>query len=224
MPDRNNKQLVEEIVGKLHKEEVIGIGTETVYALAGNACSSAVFQKICALKRRQLTKPMAILLAHSGLITEFCSELPEYLKPILQRWMPGPLTLLLPAKPSRLSPLLSCHPYIGLRVPESELLLQVLNSVDFPLVASSANLSGQVAAINAAQLRSYFSEQELPNLYDLGEASLRLPSTVIAIDKQCCTIHRVGPISCEQLQQALPPDITIRNLAADAKLAMAENL
>lgn len=209
--NQNNNQ-VAEIVAVLRRDEVISVATETVYALAGSACSSTVVRKICALKGRDIAKPMAILLPSIDLIENYASEVPAKVLPLIKSCMPGPLTLLLPVKASKLSPLLTCHPLLGVRVPDSELLLAVLRDIDFPLVASSANLSGKKAASSAEGVRAYFPELNLPYLWDSGKSALQKPSTVLSFSDNICFVHRQGPITVAELRSKLPAEMDIKIL------------
>lgn len=205
---QNQKNLISNIIKVLCEDQVIAIGTDTVYALVGNAYSSAVVERIYHLKQRELSKPMAICLKDVEQINNFVKEIPSALYPIINRWMPGPLTVLLRAKTSSLSPLLTQY-YLGIRIPAISLFSQILNNIQFPLVATSANPSGCTEAYTAKQVRDYFSKKELPYLWDSGKSSLQMPSTVISLENNICTVHRIGPISIAELKRDLPPDCII---------------
>lgn len=206
---KNEQVLVRDIVELLKQNQIISIGTETVYALLGNACESAVIQAIYTLKQRPKTKPMAIFLGDIGQLKDFAYEIPNGLLPFLKQWMPGPITLLLPSKPSKLSPLLTQQSYLGIRIPRSKLLLQVLHKIDFPLIATSANPSNQPPATSAKQVRAYFPKQVLPYLWDSGKTELKTPSTVISFENKLCKIHRLGAINISDLAKMLPKDFSI---------------
>ncbi len=124
----------------LINHDVVSIPTETVYGLAGNPFSARAIDKIYAVKERPKSNPLIVHLSDSNKIYDFVDQLPDSAFKLISQFWPGPLTLLLPTKNDTLKNTSSGKSTIAFRVPDHPLTLQLLQLLDFPLAAPSANL------------------------------------------------------------------------------------
>ncbi len=189
-----------EAIQKLRTGEVIAIPTETVYGLAARYDDPQAVAKIFALKGRPETKPLSLLFATLAQVQNLILSGHATLAKLSRFW-PGPLTVIVPARTEAIPDSVRAGgDSIGLRMPDQALTLELLRQTG-PLAAPSANPSALPAAVSAGEVENYFGE-DFPVL-DGGPCSIGAASTVIRLHDQGFAILREGPITKEQIQNAL---------------------
>lgn len=184
----------------LEENELIALPTETVYGLAGNAFSEIAIKKIFELKRRPFYNPLIVHLKSAACINEIAIEIPESAMLLADKFWPGPLTLVL-KKQDHISDLITAgKKTVALRVPNHPLALALLNTIDFPLVAPSANPFGSISPTTAAHVFNYFGEK-LEVILDGGECEKGLESTIIGFENDQPILYRRGAISIEEIEK-----------------------
>ena len=201
----------------LRQGDVIGMPTETVYGLAGNAFDVNAIQKIYTIKQRPATNP---LIVHVGSIQQaetFVKEFPEPLRQLAQTFWPGPLTLLL-KKSDRIPDVVTAgSDRVAIRIPNHPLTIELLNQLDFPLVAPSANPYTRISPTNAQQVDLYFGDQ-IPVVLDGGTCEKGLESTIVGWEDDQAVVYRLGALSIEQLE-SIVGNVRIRNQGEKVLLA-----
>ena len=120
--------------------QVVGFPTETVYGLGIIADSQKAFDALVSLKQRPITKPMTVMVKDVDEIEKY-AFVNEKQKNVMQQFMPGPITIILKAKPNLPFTMTLGQSTIGFRIPNHELTLKILKQVRKPLLVTSANLS-----------------------------------------------------------------------------------
>jgi len=185
------------IKAALTQGNLIGLPTETVYGLAANAFNEEAISKIFELKGRPKSNPLIVHIGRVNQMFELISELPEPLKILSNLFWPGPLTLLIP-KSERVSPLVTAgHSRIAIRMPNHPVALELLQQLDFPLVAPSANVSNRISPTESAHVEKYF-----PEIYTLegGPCKAGLESTIVGMEGTSLNVYRWGSISRESIE------------------------
>ena len=183
----------------LNNEGIIAIPTETVYGLAGNAYSEAAVEKIFALKRRPHYNPLIVHIKSAASITDVACDIQEAALLLAAKFWPGPLTLLLNKKPIIPNLVTAGKPTVAVRVPNHPLALNLLEQLDFPLAAPSANPFGSISPTSAAHVYNYFKE-DLEVVLDGGECNNGVESTIIGFENNQPTLFRLGAISLEEIE------------------------
>src|SRR5258708_28458229 len=98
---------LELVCNQLQQGEIVAIPTETVYGLAGSIANEQAIAKIYALKKRPLTHPLIMHVAENADLSQWVSFIPDYAQALMDRFWPGPLTLVFSCKKGRLSPLVT---------------------------------------------------------------------------------------------------------------------
>ncbi len=171
--------------------------TETRYGILARVDSEVAVQRLFDLKGRKVQNPTAVFVAarsHIGrlaLVTPIAQELSE-------AFLPGPLTLVLESRVDWAAPLV-VDGKIGIRLSSSELIQQLVEAVESPLTATSANLTGEPDRETVADIQKDFGERI--DLYIDGGSLTGPVSTVVECVGQSYRILRAGAISIEQIEQ-----------------------
>ena len=179
---------------------VVGIPTETVYGLGGNAFDDGAVKKIFEVKGRPNDNP---LIAHIHLDYDL-SKIIDYdtpcAKKLREAFLPGPLTLVYPST-GKVSPFVSCGlNTLAIRVPSHEGAQAFLREVDVPVVAPSANLSKHVSPTSAIHVYEDFAGK-IPLILDGGECEGGIESTVCDVTGDIPIILRPGLITKEMIEK-----------------------
>lgn len=201
----------------LQNGEVIGLPTETVYGLAGNAFDEIAIQKIYSIKQRPATNPLIVHVGSIDLAESFVAEFPPPLRKLAEKFWPGPLTLLL-KKTDRIPDVVTAgSDRVAIRIPDHPLTLELLNQLDFPLVAPSANPYTKISPTTAEQVDEYFGDQVRIVLQG-GACNKGLESTIVGMEENQVIVYRLGAIAVEELESVIG-EVHIRNQADKTILA-----
>ncbi len=186
----------------LLENELIALPTETVYGLAGNAFSETAIKKIFELKKRPFYNPLIVHLKSASSIYDVALDIPESALLLADKFWPGPLTLVL-KKQEHISDLITAgKKTVAVRVPSHPLALALLETLDFPLVAPSANPFGSISPTNAKHVFNYFGD-ELEVILDGGECEKGLESTIIGFENDQPVLYRRGSITTEEIEKII---------------------
>ena len=140
---------IQEAAELLNQGQLVAIPTETVYGLAANGLDDAAISKIFKVKKRPISNPLILHFKDLNSITPFVTDIPAEAKKIAKAFWPGPLTLLLDKTEKIPNSLNSGKQKIAVRIPNHPDTLQLLNMIDFPLAAPSANLYVRISPTKA---------------------------------------------------------------------------
>ncbi len=184
----------------LSKNEVVAIPTETVYGLAGNALNIQAVQKIFAVKNRPLNNPLIVHLAAADCLTEIAENIPELAWQLLEKFSPGPLTLLLPKKYIIPDIVTAGLMNVAVRIPKHNLALELLRNINFPLAAPSANPFGYISPTKPEHVLKQLGGK-ISYILDGGTCEKGIESTVVGFENDTVVIHRLGAVSMEEIKK-----------------------
>jgi L-threonylcarbamoyladenylate synthase len=187
-------------VAALKRGEVIAFPTETLYGLGADALEDAAVEKVFHLKGRDSANPIPVLIADRGMLSRLVSEVSPLAETLIARFWPGPLTIVLPARPDIPRPLVNTNGGIGVRVSSQSIAAGLVQNLDRPITATSANPSGQPAARTVEEARRYFSG-EIDVFVDGGTLVSKTGSTVVEIVGEGIKIIREGDIARSKLEE-----------------------
>jgi L-threonylcarbamoyladenylate synthase len=183
----------------LADNEVVAVPTETVYGLAANALNPEAVVKIFEAKQRPFFDPLIVHIAHKSHIYKYAKMLPPALEQLVDALWPGPLTIVLPKKDIIPDIVTSGLETVGLRMPAHPVLLKLLNKIDFPLAAPSANPFGYISPTSAQHVYNQLNTK-IPYILDGGNASVGVESTIVGYEKDKVIIYRLGGTSIETIE------------------------
>lgn len=182
----------------LEAGELVAIPTETVYGLAANAFDAQAALRIFEAKRRPSFDPLIVHTSSLERVGDFVKEVPEVAHKLAEAFWPGPLTLLLQKNEKVPDLVTSGLPRIAVRIPRHVLTLQLLQELDFPLAAPSANPFGYISPTTARHVEEQLGEQ-IPYILDGGPCEVGVESTIIGFEGAKTIIYRLGGMSVEEL-------------------------
>lgn len=184
--------------------QLVAIPTETVYGLAGNAFSGQAVAEIFAVKQRPSFDPLIVHTCSIDRLEQLVLEFPDIARRLAARFMPGPLTLLLPKAPHLPDIVTASSPLVALRIPSHPLTLRLLDALDFPLAAPSANPFGYISPTSAGHVAQQLGDK-IPYILDGGPCTVGLESTIIGFPDGLPVVYRKGGISVEAIEAEIGP-------------------
>lgn len=177
----------------IHNGGVVAFPTETYYGLAVDPFNDNALQRLFALKGRPELKPVLLLISQLAQLDKVTISVPIVAQKLMNRFWPGPLTLVLPAQ-KNLSPFITGNTYtVGVRLSPNPAAQQLVNACNIPLTATSANRSGCPPAVSADEVKAMFGDQ-VDYILDGGRTPGKRGSTLIGFDGESIRCIREGCI------------------------------
>lgn len=202
--DGNAPEAIATAVDALVAGELIGLPTETVYGLAANASDASAVAKIFATKGRPTDHPLIVHVADAEAVSHFVPQVPDFAQRLIDRFWPGPLTVILPRREGVADAAAGGHPTIGLRCPSHPvahaLLCAAAKRGIFGLAAPSANRFGRVSPTSAAHVADEFGDTLL--VLDGGPCSVGIESAIIDCTRGAPVVLRPGQLTRQEIEQA----------------------
>ena len=187
---------------------LVAVPTETVYGLAGNGMNENAVSEIYEVKGRPAVKPLSLMVPDETAMERYCEDVPPQAHALARRFWPGPLTIVLKAKPEIPSIVLAGGMTVGLRCPDHPLTLELLRECALPLAAPSANPSGKPSPKSAEQVLDYF-DGRIDAVIDGGPCGIGRESTLLDMSRTPYRILREAALSEKTISQALVDGLTL---------------
>lgn len=184
----------------LENNDIVAIPTETVYGLAGNAYNEDAIHKIFTLKNRPHYNPLIVHIKSQAFLQNVAKEIPALAHKLAKAFWPGPLTLVLEKQDHIPDLVTGGKNTVGVRVPGHPVALALLDQLDFPLAAPSANPFGSISPTTAKHVYDYFTDK-LETILDGGPCTKGIESTIIGFENERPILYRQGSISLEDIEK-----------------------
>ena len=176
--------------------------TETVYGLGANALDSMAVDKIFEAKNRASNNPLIVHLKNKEEIDKYATISNDVERKLIDSFMPGPFTLILQKK-SIIPDNVTCGlGTVGIRIPIDEVAHNLLDMLDYPIAAPSANVSTRPSGTNVKDIFQEFDEK-VAYIIDGGDSAIGLESTVCKVIDGIPTILRPGFITREDIESVV---------------------
>lgn len=199
-------QVTEEALAKacvaLRAGGVVAFPTETYYGLAVDPFNQEALSRLFALKGRAGDKPVLLIIDHPSQLSTLVAEIPPPFPLLMERFWPGPLTLVFPGAPSLPGMLTGHRGTIGVRVSSHPVARQLVRAFGRPLTATSANFSGQPAAVAASGVLEQLGP-EVDAVLDGGETPGGQGSTLLGYQEGKVCLLRAGVIPFAEIEAVL---------------------
>lgn len=133
--------IIAQAVSVLRHDGLVIYPTETVYGLGADAFSDEAILRVFEVKKRPLSMPVSIAVADMDML-HAVTRVEPWMEPFIETFLPGPVTIVLPARKSIPTILTGGTGLIGIRMPAHDLALRLIREFDSPITATSANLHG----------------------------------------------------------------------------------
>jgi len=186
----------------LRRGELVAIPTETVYGLAANALVADAVAKVFEVKNRPYFDPLIVHIPSVSEVGKYATTFPEKAKQLAEKFWPGPLTLLLPKKKQIPDLVTAGLGTVGLRCPHHPLTRSLLDQLDFPLAAPSANPFGYISPTTAQHVQDQLGNK-ISFVLDGGPCQVGLESTIVGFHEDTVIIHRLGGLGVEEVESVV---------------------
>ena len=192
-----------EIAAKIiQKGGLVAIPTETVYGLGANGLDENAVLKIFEAKGRPQDNPLILHVAQPLEMERFCHDIPKAAYLLAEKFWPGPLTMVLPARdtvPKRTTAGLST---VAVRCPDSAVTRKIIALAGVPIAAPSANISGKPSTTTAQHVR-HDHDGKIDAIVDGGPCRVGVESTIVDLTEDRPRLLRPGGVTPEQLLEVL---------------------
>ena len=195
---------IEQAILALQAGNPVAIPTETVYGLAAMINKPGAIREVFAMKNRPLSHPLIVHVGVGWNLSEYVEEIPDYALQLIDLFWPGPMTLVFKCKKDQLNPLVTGgQNTVAIRCPAHTLAQKILQKLEIPLVAPSANPFGKISPTTAQHVKQSFPDKNLLIL-DGGRCSVGIESTIIdATHSNSYQILRHGLINEQAIKKVI---------------------
>lgn len=198
-----------EAVKLLRAGQLVAFPTETVYGLGALATDEKAVKSVYAAKGRPSDNPLIVTVADEKMMQRFVKEIPARAQKLIDHFWPGPLTLLLVAKPGALPAAVTGGlPTAAFRCPDDPLTHALIADLGDPIVGPSANTSTKPSPTTAEHVY-HDLHGKIAGIIDNGPTQIGLESTIIDLSVQQPIVLRPGQITPEELSQVLGEPVLI---------------
>ncbi|MDA7572665.1 L-threonylcarbamoyladenylate synthase [Candidatus Pelagibacter sp.] len=192
----------------LDKDCCIGVPTETVYGLAGNAYSNLAVKKIFKLKKRPAANPLIVHYLNISKLKKDCVINDNFIK-LNKKFSPGPITYVLKLKKnSKISKYVTNEKKsLAIRFPKHKIFRELLKKLDYPLAAPSANISSKLSSVQASDVKEEFGSK-IEYILDGGKCNIGLESTIINLTNKP-SILRLGGLDISKIKKLLGKKVSL---------------
>ena len=181
---------------------LVAIPTETVYGLGANGLDEKAVANIFAAKGRPQDNPLILHICGPEQIEAYCHHIPQAAYDLAEKFWPGPLTIVLPARsvvPKRTTGGLAT---VAVRCPDSDVTREIIRLSGVPLAAPSANISGKPSTTTAEHVR-HDHDGRIDAIVDGGACRVGVESTIVDLTEERPRLLRPGGVTPEQLLEVL---------------------
>ena len=187
----------------VRRGELVVVPTDTVYGLGADAFDPAAVRRLLKAKGRGPEIPPPVLVSAATTLDALAVGVPGYARALVEHFWPGPLTLVCKQQASLQWDLGDTRGTVAVRMPDHEVMLEILERTG-PLAVSSANLTGRPPAADADAAEEMLGD-EVSVIVDCGPALRDEPSTIVDVTGQQGRVLRLGALSLDELNAVLEP-------------------
>lgn len=205
--DEEREAAIDAASRAVRRGRLVVIPTDTVYGVGADAFDPDAVARLLAAKGRGREMPPPVLVGTKGTLDALATRVPPYVAPLVARFWPGALTIVCHQQPSLQWDLGETRGTVAIRMPDHELTRALLDRTG-PLAVSSANVTGQPAALDADQAMEMLGEAVVA-VVDAGPSPGGVASTIIDATGERPRLLRLGAIPVADLDDALA-DLDLR--------------
>lgn len=199
---------IEKAADVIRNGGLVAFPTETVYGLGANALDSDAVGKVYSAKGRPSDNPMIVHISSKNDVLELTDRITEDMKKLMDAFWPGPLTMVVPAKPVIPKVTTGGLETVGIRMPSNPVAAELIKKAGVPIAAPSANLSGKPSPTKFSHVVDDL-DGRIDGIIAGEECQAGIESTVVDMTEEIPVILRPGVITQKQLSYALGKEVRI---------------
>ena len=188
--------------------ELVAVPTETVYGLACSGLDADAVEKVYEVKGRPEVKPLSLMLHKGAAVTKYCTNIPKQARALMDRFWPGPLTIVLKSKDIVPDIVRAGGDTVALRCPDHPMTQEMLKKAKLPFAAPSANPSGSKSPVTVQEVLDYF-DGKIAAVVDGGRCGLGCESTIIDMSSAPYKILRQGVLPEADIASVLTESLKV---------------
>jgi L-threonylcarbamoyladenylate synthase len=198
-PGAPQRDAIQEAATWIVNGGVVAIPTDTLYGLAADPFSASAVARVFAVKGRPAARALPLIAADAAQVAAHLGPLPADAERLAARFWPGPLTLLVAAPRALARDVAGGTGKVGVRVPADAVARAICAAVGRPITATSANVSGDAATADPADVERVFGDR-IDLLVDTGRTAGGAPSTIVDTTGAGPALVRAGAIPWDEIQ------------------------
>lgn len=195
---------IDKIAKEIKKGNLVIIPTDTVYGISADMTNENAINKVYICKQREKNKPLILLVSNKEMLKKYTKNLTPLEKEIIQKYLPGKLTILLPKNDNVSAKITAGSNLVAVRMPNNNELIQIIEKVGSPIISTSANISGEKTITNPKEI-----DKELLKYISYVEGAGTInnePSSIIKIENEKIIIIRNESVA-KQILKDYPNNI-----------------
>jgi L-threonylcarbamoyladenylate synthase len=192
---------------------IVAFPTETVYGLGANGYNPLAVARIFEVKRRPSFDPLILHVADPADVRKLVKEIPSSAKKLIERFWPGPVTVVLLKEENIPDIVTAGLPSIAVRMPDHPMALSLIKESKCPIAAPSANPFGYLSPTTAGHVREQLGDQ-VDLILDGGPCTVGVESTIVSFLDGKPKLLRPGGVSLEEIESAIG-EVEIRPIQED---------
>lgn len=199
---KNDEEGIKKAGELLRDGKLVAFPTETVYGLGANGLNEEAVLNIFRVKGRPSDNPLILHIADKDDIKNIAEEIPEYVNELMENFWPGPLSIILKAKPSIPKTVTAGLDTVAIRFPSHETARAIIKAAGVPIAAPSANISGRPSPTNFRDCYNDLKDKDVA-VFEGGDTDIGIESTVLLCTSYPPQILRPGKIDADAIQKVV---------------------
>lgn len=179
---------------------IVVFPTETVYGIGANALDEKAIKRLYKVKQRPLVQPFSLLVSDMDMVNELASDITELEYKLMEKFFPGPLTIILKKKKIIPNITTSGQETVGIRMPDGKIARKLVEYANVPIATPSANITGKPSGTKIEDVIKDF-EGKVDYFIDGGKSKIGKPSTIVKVIDNVPHILRMGSITESQIAE-----------------------
>lgn len=189
---------IDKIVKEIKKGNLVIIPTDTVYGISADMTNEKAIEKVYNAKNRDKNKPLILLVSNVDMLKEYTEKLNSLEEEIINKYLPGKLTILLHKNSKVSDKITGKSDLVGIRMPNSKQLIQIIDKVGNPIISTSANISGKATITNPKDVEKEMLKH-ISYVEDAGTLNNE-PSSIIKIENEKIIVIRKESVAKQILK------------------------
>lgn len=197
-----DKDKIDRAAGIIRRGGIVAFPTETVYGLGADAFNPMAVARIFEVKQRPSFDPLIVHVANRNQLDQLVTEIPSRALRLMERFWPGPLTVVLNKKEEVPEIVTAGLPSVAVRMPKHSMALALIEASGIPLAAPSANPFGYVSPTTAEHVQEQLGDR-VDFILDGGPCEVGVESTIISFVENEPRLLRPGGIPLEEIESVI---------------------